>query len=68
MPRTKTRPKEGKPNAAAASEVLTLAETAAYLRIPEVEVVRLVQTEGLPGRSVGADWRFLKSALQDWLR
>lgn len=52
----------------ATGEVLTLAEAAAYLRLPEAEVVRLVHTEGLPGRRVGAEWRFLKPALQDWLR
>jgi excisionase family DNA binding protein len=50
------------------SEVLTLAETAAYLRLPEADVLRLVRTERLPGRPVGEDWRFLKTALQDWLR
>jgi excisionase family DNA binding protein len=50
------------------SEVLTLAEAAAYLRLPEAGVLRLVHTEKLPGRPVGQDWRFLKTALQDWLR
>jgi len=49
-------------------EVLTLAETAAYLRLPEADVLHLVRAERLPGRPVGQDWRFLKSALQDWLR
>ena len=48
--------------------MLTLAEAAAYLRFPEAEVVRLVHSQGLPGRAVGAEWRFLKTALQDWLR
>src|SRR5438270_11877558 len=78
MPRT-TKPRT-KPNTRAnatagppaeappAGEVLTLAEAAAYLRIPEEEVLRLVQTDGLPGRRLGEEWRFLKSALQDWLR
>jgi excisionase family DNA binding protein len=49
-------------------EVLTLAETAHYLRVPEQEVARLVREQGLPGRKLGDDWRFLKSAVQDWLR
>jgi excisionase family DNA binding protein len=47
---------------------LTLTEAAAYLRVSEAEVVRLVQQQDLPGRLLGTDWRFLKSALQDWLR
>jgi excisionase family DNA binding protein len=49
-------------------EVLTLAETAAYLRVTENEVARLVRDQGLPGRKLGDGWRFLKAALQDWLR
>jgi excisionase family DNA binding protein len=73
MPRTKTKPKV-KPNPptpamnGATADVLTLAEAAAYLRLPESEVVSLVHTQGLPGRAVGKEWRFLKTALQDWLR
>jgi excisionase family DNA binding protein len=50
------------------TDVLTLAEAAAYLRVPEAEVILLVQQQDLPGRLIGAEWRFLKSALQDWLR
>jgi excisionase family DNA binding protein len=74
MPQTKNKPKSArrpqskngeKPEAA--SDVLTLNEAAAYLRLPEEEVVRLVQYQGLPGRQTNTGWRFLKSALQDWL-
>jgi excisionase family DNA binding protein len=50
-----------------ASDVLTLAEAAAYLRLAETEVVRLVHTQGLPGRFTGSEWRFLKTAIQQWL-
>ena len=49
-------------------EVLTLTEAAAYLRVPEAEVVRLVGPRGLPGRLIGSDWRFSKTALDQWLR
>jgi excisionase family DNA binding protein len=49
-------------------DVLTLAGAAEYLRITENEVVRLVRDQGLPGRKLGDEWRFLKMALQDWLR
>lgn len=54
--------------ASTSSDVLTLAETAEYLRVTEKEVVRLVREQGLPGRKLGEDWRFLKSALQHWLQ
>jgi excisionase family DNA binding protein len=49
-------------------EVLTLAEAAEYLRVSEAEVLDLIQNQGLPSRKVGAQWRFLKAAIQDWLR
>jgi excisionase family DNA binding protein len=65
----RNRPMPAKTTAAFTNgEVLTLAETAAYLRVSEDEVARLVRDQGLPGRKLGDDWRFLKTALQDWLR
>lgn len=48
-------------------EVLTLHEAAAYLRLPQEDVRRLVEEQGLPARQLGEEWRFLKSALQAWL-
>jgi excisionase family DNA binding protein len=73
MPRTKKKlaPQPVTPPLAAPNgptgEVLTLAEAAAYLRLPEAEVVRLVHVQDLPGRFAGMEWRFLKSAIQGWL-
>ena len=49
------------------SDVYTLREAAAYLRLTEQEVLRLVREQGLPARSVGSEWRFLKAAIQQWL-
>ena len=46
---------------------MTLAEAAAYLRLPESDVVGLAHTQGLPGRYVAGGWRFLRAALQHWL-
>jgi excisionase family DNA binding protein len=74
---TKTKPKKGPTNRAPATnatlpetfaEVLTLAEAAAYLRVAEAAVVRLIHQQHLPGRLIDQEWRCLKSALQDWLR
>src|SRR5689334_15859208 len=48
-------------------EVLTLAEAAACLRLPEADVIGLVHSQGLPGRLAGNHWRFLTSAIQAWL-
>ena len=50
------------------SEVLTLAEAAAYLRVPEAEVVRMVGPRGLPGRLIGSEWRFSRTAIERWLQ
>jgi excisionase family DNA binding protein len=70
MPRTKKKPTSPAENGppAVAADVLTLAEAAAYLRVGEADVLRLVREQGLAGRQIGSQWRFLKPALQDWLR
>lgn len=49
-------------------EVLTLGEAAQYLRVSESDICDLVRQQGLPGRKIGEQWRFLRAALQDWLR
>ena len=64
-PRSQPAPSASVPSAV--GEVLTLAEAAAYLRLPEAEVVSLVHTQGLPGRCITGEWRFLKAAIQHWL-
>lgn len=74
--RTKPRKSDSKPKATAAAngmlpaseEILTLAEAAAYLRFSEADILRLVSEQELPGRRMANEWRFLKSAIQDWLR
>ena len=71
MPRTKGKPARVSPRVTSTNgrteEVLTLPEAAAYLRLAESEVVGLAHTQGLPGRYVAGEWRFLKAALQHWL-
>ena len=48
-------------------EELSLAETAAYLRVSEADVLRLIDEQNLRARRIGKEWRFLKSAIQNWL-
>jgi excisionase family DNA binding protein len=67
MPRTKLKPEPVGPNGQQA-EVLNLTEAAAYLRLAQQDVLRMVREQSLPGRQVGEEWRFLRSAIQDWLR
>src|SRR5438477_413261 len=74
MPRTKPKPKPA-PQAVTSppeingppSDVFTLVEAAGYLRLPEQDVLRMVYEQGLPARQVGTEWRFLKTAIQQWL-
>jgi excisionase family DNA binding protein len=49
-------------------EVLTLEEAARHLRLPEKEIEELAARGIIPGRRVKDDWRFLRAALDDWLR
>ena len=49
-------------------DVLTLEEAAAFLRVSPDAVMRLVVQQGLPGRQIEGEWRFLRNALADWLR
>ncbi len=49
-------------------DVLTLEETSLYLRL-SIETVTNQAIKGtLPGRKIENDWRFLKVAIDDWLR
>lgn len=48
-------------------DILNLSEAAEYLRLSEDELKRLVNESDLPGREIGSEWRFFKTALQNWL-
>jgi excisionase family DNA binding protein len=49
-------------------QILTLAEVAVLLRVPE-NTVRLEAEAGrLVGRNLGGEWRFVRSAIVDWLQ
>lgn len=49
-------------------EVLTLDEVADYLRLPKETVERQAAKGQLPARRIEDTWRFLKCAIDDWLR
>ncbi len=66
VPRSKPQPPRTSVNRLS-GEVLTLAEAAAYLRLPEAEILDLVHSQGLPGRCTAGEWRFLKTVILDWL-
>jgi excisionase family DNA binding protein len=49
-------------------DVLTLEETAIYLRLPIETIERQALRGQIPGRRTEDSWRFLKAALDEWLR
>jgi excisionase family DNA binding protein len=53
--------------AAGRFEVLTVAETAALLRVEPAAVDALAEAGDLPARRIGDDWRFSRRAVLDWL-
>jgi len=50
------------------TEILTIRDVAAYLKLPVSTVYRLAERRDLPGHKVGRQWRFHKSVLDDWFR
>jgi excisionase family DNA binding protein len=50
------------------TEVLTIKEVANYLRLPEEVILQEAAQGHLPGRKIADTWRFLKAAIDDWLR
>jgi len=67
--KTSKKPKpgaNGKPPATV-SEVLTLAEAAAFLRVPEAGLLAEATHGRVPGRLIAGEWRFVKATLLAWL-
>jgi excisionase family DNA binding protein len=49
-------------------EVLTLEEAAAFLRVSEDALRKLLPEHFVPGQQIGGEWRFSKRGLAEWLR
>ena len=49
-------------------DILTLEETSEYLRLPVETVLNQALNGNIPGRKIEDNWRFLKAAIDDWLR
>jgi excisionase family DNA binding protein len=49
-------------------DVLTLEEVADYLRLSKETIERQAIQGQIPGRRIEDTWRFLKAAIDDWLR
>ena len=49
------------------SEILTRSEAAAFIRVSEKTLGEMARTRRIPSQKVGREWRFLRSALENWL-
>ena len=63
----KTKPAANGKAATPPPDVLTPAQAAAFLQVTEEVVIREAEGGRLPGRKLGADWRFSRLAITDWL-
>ena len=51
----------------AQSDILTVDETAALLKIPRSSVYKLAQQGKIPAQKVGRHWRFYRPNLVKWI-
>ena len=49
------------------SDVLTIEELSAYLKVPRATLYKLVREGKVPSQEVGCHWRFRKEAIDRWL-
>ena len=49
------------------SDLMKINEVARYLRLSRDTVCRMAQTGRLPASKIGAQWRFRKSDIDEWL-
>ena len=50
-----------------ASDIMTIKEVAAYLKLKEKTAYRLVAEGKIPGVKVGGSWRFKKTDIEAWI-
>jgi len=49
------------------AELMTVREVAAYLRVTDKTVYRLLRRGEIPAAKVGHQWRFAKASIDEWL-
>ena len=50
------------------SDIMTIKEVSAYLKLNEKTAYRLTLEKKLPAFKVGASWRFKKSDIDSWIK
>jgi excisionase family DNA binding protein len=56
-----------KPTPAAPSRIMTVAETAQYLRVHKRTLYKLLRRHQIPAFKIGADYRFDSDAIEKWM-
>jgi excisionase family DNA binding protein len=56
-----------KPASAPATEIMTVASLALYLRCSPASIYRLLKEKQIPAFKLGSDWRFSRSAIDEWI-
>ena len=51
-----------------ADDVMTIDELAAYLKLSKSSLYQFARTGKVPGVKIGEQWRFQKSAIDEWMR
>jgi excisionase family DNA binding protein len=59
---------ERKDTPSAAGQVMTVREVAEWLRIHPTTLYRLLREDKIPGFRIGADWRFNRETVEEWLK
>ncbi len=49
------------------TQLMTLREVSAYLRVTEKTIYRLLRRGNIPATKVGQQWRFNKASIDEWL-
>ncbi|MEM4409535.1 MAG: helix-turn-helix domain-containing protein [Candidatus Caldarchaeum sp.] len=48
-------------------EILTVKDVASYLKLSELSLYRLLRDRKIPAFKIGQQWRFRRSALDEWI-
>ena len=62
-----TPPDAPRPGPAPASDILTIEEVAAYLRLTPQTIYKWAQEKRIPAVKLGKEWRFRRSILDRWI-
>jgi excisionase family DNA binding protein len=64
---SKAKPKPAVNGTPEVSDILTLAEAAAYLKVSEEMLRTEAERNAIPAQRLGAEWRFSKASILKWL-